>query len=377
MKIRPDKKSKIIDVLIIGNGPYAVVMADILTAADKAVHIVPDAVVHSVRCIKPGVYTTEGRRYSTKATVIIMHPRLRTPAIAGLEKTPYLTDPLELVKTAKQPGSVMISMIDNTALSGALELSEKGFTVDVVSADTRPLAQFDPSVSDYMKHVLKLRKVKFSESTTPLSAIKTGRGTYLVTVQDGAPKRFKAEYLVVQPHGDEVIDIGLQNAGIKSIASGIFHQDVLNRRYGQITYINPQAYVTLSDLQYIAKQVLSKLLIIKKLKYVPVHLFAYGDVDFISVGVNEAALLSAHAAYNKAFVVIKDPLTGKQSGFIKLLAHYTGKLIGVSCVHKGANEFVPLWVDAIKHRDTAQSVLPLLVPGAPIAEAYLEALGEL
>ena len=377
MKSVLDKKAKVVDVLVVGSGSYVQIIAGILASTKKTVHVVDDDNLPLVRCLKPGMYSVAGQCYQARHVVVECHPSLSIPPIRGLGKTPHYSSTSQLAAAGKKGGSVIIIAQSNDVFVGAFGLVAGGFSVEIVSADQRPLQQFDVSVSDYMKRTLKLAKIKWLDSAAAMSVINTPKGIYVVTDQGGAPKRLKADYLVVQPVADETVDPGFRNTDIAALQAGIVHAHVAYQKFRKVSYINPDVYLTLDDLSMIARRIDSKLPRRTATRHVPVHALSVAGIDYVTVGVAESALVSTHTAYNKAFVVIKDQETGKQSGFIKLLTHYTGKLVGISCVHAGAASFVPLWVEALKNRQKATSLLPLLTPSNPVSEAYLGALSEL
>ncbi len=369
-------KAKITDILMVGSGQYATILADEFSRRRLTVHMVETHEMHVFRCVAPKVYSVDGKRFSARKVVISVGPQCSIPNIEGLERVTYTNRALELIESKKRSGDVLVVASDHTDLEDAEELVKAGFNVTVVSGEIRPLPEFDSTVSDYAKRTLKLQKIKFLENTTALSVTQTNKGIYVICEQEGTPKRLRTDYLVVRPQPLEYLDFGFGNENLAPLSKGITHADVSHVRFGHVTYVNPKAYLNLDDLARIARSVTSRFPV-RLRRHVDVHTAMLSGDDYVTVGPSESALIHIRSAYSKSLAVIKDPATGRQAGFVKLLALYTGKLVGVSIVYEGANELTPLFVEAIRAHKKARSVLSQLALGNPLAEAYLEALEQL
>lgn len=361
------KKTKLVDVLIVGTGIYVDVIAQLCKYQQKTAEVILDETGESVRSIAPGIFTCGGRRFAASRVVYSVRPPSVSPLLVGLTKTPHFVSTMELLEKNKKPGQVIIVAGHDQAFSDALQLAERGYGVDIVTPEHRPLIDFDQSVSDYLRQMMKRVKVRSIESTTALSTIQTASGIYLVAEQNGAPRRMKGNYLVVEPHQGHAV--ALTSASGSSDAPAVHYEK-------NAVYIDSRQYVSLGDLVQ-TLGILNAGRYAKKRSYAHVvskH-FQHDGLHFLSIGSTETQLMAAHTAYNKSVVVIAE--AGKQVGFIKLLTRYTGKLLGISCVHTDAASFMPLWYEAVHGRKDADTLLKNMSPEHPIARAYLQAVIEL
>lgn len=304
------------------------------------------------------------QQYTAEIFVLATGARLKTSEISGLDTVNYLT-PDTAVKIRRLPKFAFVVGGGPTGCEIAEYYAELGAKVLIMERASRLLPLEDKEASetltDYFVNELGMMVITGSK----VVAVEQDGLTKRVIFSNGEQEKMvRVDCVVIATGSAPVVDMGLENAGVKYKKSGIivnrFFQTSVKNIYALGDAIPGDSSTERSEYE---AQVLATNLVNHAKSYVNYNGFirrvsTYPEIA--TVGMNERALAKHDIKYKKALVELKDLPASKLErldyGFVKLFADGSNHIVGATIVAPNASLMAEELSLAIRHRLSALEI---------------------
>ncbi len=297
----------------------------------------------------PRELAVSGRRLRARSVILATGSHSVVPAITGIEEAGYLTH-VEALRLERLPASLVVIGAGPIGCELAQVFARFGCTVTVVGSSALPLPREDPEVGVALLGFLEADGVTYHGGFTAREARSEG-SQKVVTAYDGEGQEVEArgeEILVAAGRGATVRGLGLENAGIAQVSTGVMVDDYLRTSargvYAAGDVTGKHRFTHVADYQ--AKVALGNALfpIRRKVDYRVVPWTTFTDPEVARVGLTEA---QARAGSDdvKIFRYGFDDLdraiaVGEPRGFVKLVTNRRGRILGAHLIGPDAGNLV-------------------------------------
>lgn len=324
---------------------------------------------HSVRL--------NGEIYSARNWVIATGSSPFIPPIAGLDKTPYITNK-EIFSLDRLPASMICIGGGPVSIEMAQAFSRLGTKVTVVEMADQILGAEDKDMADELKNLLISDGITFHLKTATLSMKDLGDEREVV-IKDGEGKvsNLRAEAVLVAVGRQANLNgLGLENISVELDKKGLKVDARLrtNQRHiyaaGDVT----GAYQFTHAAGYEGGIVLSNavLRLPRKADYTNFPWCTYTSPELSSIGMNEKRAAGAGVCYTVWTEEFKSNdrslAEGEDRGRIKLLLDERERPIGIQILGPHAGELINEWVAAMNGGIRLSSIASAVHPYPTLSE---------
>jgi pyruvate/2-oxoglutarate dehydrogenase complex dihydrolipoamide dehydrogenase (E3) component len=325
-----------------------------------------------------------GKSISARSWVIATGSSAAVPPVAGLDKTPYLTN-REIFSLDKLPGSLIILGAGPIAVEMAQAFRRLGSKVTVIQRSGQVLSKEDRDMADIVQRELEQEGVNFQMNASVVRVGDLGEAREVV-IKDGtgATRTLKAEALLValgrSPNvaglGLEKIDIPFDHRGIKvnshlrTSHRHIYAAGDVNGGY-QFTHVaGYEGGVVLSNAVFHLP---------KKADYTHVPWCTYTHPELAGIGMNEKSAKQAgieYSVFSEEFEGNDRALAeGESIGRIKLLLDQKEKPLGIQILGPQAGNLLSEWVAIMNGGVGLSKIASAIHPYPTLAEINKKVVG--
>ena len=281
----------------------------------------------------------------------------KNPGISGLETVPHFT-PETALCASRIPKTVMIVGAGASGCEIAEYFAELGSKVAMTEIAERVLPREDKEVGEVLtEYFTKRFGMKIMTAARVLALEQDAGGVRVIFLKDGKEKMVKVEAVVLATGSQPMLDIGLENAGVKFTAAGIKVEKTLQTSQKHIFAAGDviSGDVSTEKAEYqggIAAMNMHG----RATNYVNYNGFIRvtdTDPQVAVVGMTEDDLIKRGKKYQSALIPLsKVPAANVQDfrmGFIKMLASHDGKILGATLMAPNAAEAIQEVAVMVRH----------------------------
>jgi pyruvate/2-oxoglutarate dehydrogenase complex dihydrolipoamide dehydrogenase (E3) component len=294
-----------------------------------------------------------GKSISARSWVIATGSSAAVPPVAGLDKTPYLTN-REIFSLDRLPGSLIILGAGPIAVEMAQAFRRLGSKVTVIQRSGQILSKEDRDLADIVQRELEQEGVTFQMNASVVRVGDLGEAREVV-IKDGAgaTRTLKAEALLVAlGRSPNVAGLGLEKIDIPFDQQGIKVNSRLRTSHRHIYAAGDVTggYQFTHVAGYEGGVVLSNAVfhLPKKANYTHVPWCTYTHPELASIGLNEKSAKQAgieYSVFSEEFAGNDRALAeGENVGRIKLLLDRREKPLGIQILGPQAGNLLSEWV---------------------------------
>ena len=318
-----------------------------------------------------------GHTYSAKKWVISTGSSPAVPPIAGLDKTPFMTN-REIFSLDHLPKSMIILGAGPVATEMAQAFCRLGTKVSVIQRSGQILTKEDKDLADEIMTVLSAEGVAFHLNATIVRAEDHGTEKEVtIKEREGKEIGIKAETILVamgrRPNleglGLDKIDVEMDRKGVK-VDSRLRTKQKHIYAAGDVT----GAYQFTHAAGYEGGIVISNAIfhLPRKTDYAFLPWCTYTDPELASIGMNEKRAGEAGMAYS----VWTEPFTGndrslaegERVGKIKMILDEKEKPLGVQILGPQAGELLNEWVAVLNGKVKLSTLASAVHPYPTLGE---------
>ncbi len=298
------------------------------------------------------------KKFTAKHFIIATGSTLKALEISGTENVNYLT-PETAIKTRRLPKAVAVVGAGSSGCEIAEYFAELGSKVILFETSSRILPREDKDVSATMSDYFKDRLGIMVLPSCKVVALEQDDASKRVIFRNSSSEKMvRVDCIVLATGSQPILDLGLENAGIKYHNNGIivdkYFETSAKNIYAIGDCIGAESSTERAEYE---GTILASNLIGKNKSTVNYRGFAritntYPEIA--TIGMNEDDLTRRDQKYKKAIVSLSDLTASKidrlNSGFIKLLADKkTNRLLGATIVAPHASLMAGEISLAIRH----------------------------
>ncbi len=323
-----------------------------------------DTFVGLAHFLSPNEISVNRRHLSASNFLIATGATWAVPEIPGLDTIKYLT-PRTILETLRPPKSLMIIGGDNIGVEIAQLMAIFGTKVYIVEQASHLLPHHDSEIGELMQRVLGEQKgVTTLTHSRVLSVEKNGLQKRVTISRGGTEKSIRVDEVLVATGRSPMVDLGLENAGIKFTASGIMVNDHLqtNAKHiyaaGEVLGRHSPTHSALMESQVAASNIFDKTKVTPNYKAMAEIIFTSPGIA--TVGLSEYDCLKRDLPINKAIaplnIIARSNTSDFRDGFVKIVTDKNGIILGASVVAPHAAEIIHELSLAVKHEMTAYQI---------------------
>lgn len=323
-----------------------------------------DTFIGLAHFLSPNEISVNRRHLSASNFLIATGAQWIIPEIPGLDAIKYLT-PRTILETIRPPKSLLIIGGGDTGIEIAQLMAIFGTKVYIVEQAAHLLPHKDSEVGELIERVLREQKgVTTLAHSRVVSVEKDGLLKRVIISRAGTEKSVRVDEILIAAGRAPIVDLGLENAGVKYTASGIKVNNHLqtNVKYifaaGEVLGRNSHTHTALLESQIVANNIFHKDKIIPDYTAITEVMFTYPGIA--TVGLSEYDCLKRDLPINKAIaplsIIARSNTSDFRDGFIKIITDKKGVILGASVVAPHAAEIIHELALAVKHGLTAYQV---------------------
>ncbi len=327
-------------------------------------------------CLDKHTISVDLTRYTAANIIIASGSTPFVPKIPGLQEIDYITY-RTFAKQKTLPPSVAIIGGGTTAYEYAQIYAAFGVKTHVFESHYHLFSSFDSEVGDLAESALTNTGVRIHTAANITKVHTTKNGNLITFSQAGQEHHVSVDSIFVAAGNIPNTDIGLENAGVLNSEEGIRVNKRLQTSQknifaiGDVTGNSHSASSAVHQGLVTAHNILHRKKIMFQDHAVP--RVAYGMPEIVVVGKTERQLKLTGLPYQTSIaplgIVGKAHTSAYTSGFVKIVASYTGHVVGVSIVAPQASEFASELTFAIQHRHRACDIANTIHPFSSWSEA--------
>lgn len=313
----------------------------------------------------PRELSVSGRRLRARSVILATGSHSVTPPIEGIEDVGYITH-VEALRLDRLPSTLVVIGSGPIGCEFAQVFARFGCTVTMVGASPLPLPREDPEIGAALLRFLEDDGVTHYGGFTAQEA--RFEGTQKVVTARARNGR------VVEARGEEILlaagreatlgGLGLENAGIAQVSTGVMVDDYLRTSapgtYAAGDVTGKHRFTHVAD--YEAKVALGNALfpLKRKADYRVVPWTTFTDPEVARVGLTETqarAETGEVKVFRYAFHDLDRAITdGEPRGFVKLVTDRRGRIMGAHLIGPDAGNLVAEIVLAMRCRIPVQAL---------------------
>jgi len=334
----------------------------------------------------PGVVEVEGRRLETKRLVIATGASAAIPPIPGLAEAGCLTH-RTVFEQRRLPAHLVVIGGGPVGVELAQVYRRLGADVTVLEMLPQLLPREEPEAAETLRAVLEAEGVAVHTGTRVerVDPSPDGRHRVLGRGPSGEPVEAGGDAILVatgrRPNG---AGLGLEALGVAVVGGAV----VVDRRlragvpgvWAAGDVVGGPQFTHVAE--YHAKLVLRNAVFPfpTAADYTAVPAVTYSDPEVARVGLAETEARHRHGAvevYRYPFADLDRAIVdGADEGFVKVITHRRGRIVGATVVGSGAGELVVPFVLAIKHGITLPKLARIVYPYPTMSEGIKRAANE-
>ena len=307
----------------------------------------------SARFVDEHSISLNGQTYSARCWAIATGSSPATPAIKGLEQTPFLTS-RELFSLKHLPASLAILGAGPIAIEMAQAFCRLGSQVHVIHRGTQILSREDRDVAELVMAELTTEGVRFHLEAQVKEVRPTALGQEVIFEDGGGRNQALAvaQILVAMGRKPNVHGLGLDQIGVTYDHKGITVDKRLRTTQAHIFApgdING-SYLFTHAAGYEGGVVIANAIfrLPRQANYTYLPWCTYTHPEVASIGMNEKAARAAgidYTVWSEDFAANDRALAiGESAGKIKLLVNKKGRPIGVQVIGPHAGDLLGEWI---------------------------------
>jgi dihydrolipoamide dehydrogenase len=314
--------------------------------------------------LSPNEISVNRRHLSADNFLIATGATWTIPEIPGLSKIKYLT-PRTILETIRPPKSLLIIGGGDTGVEIAQMMAIFGTKVYIAEQASHLLPHHDSEIGTLMERVLSEQKgITSLTHSRVLSIEKDGLLKRVVISRAGTEKSIRVDEVLIAAGRSPMVDLGLENAGVKYTANGISVNDHLQTSVkhifaaGEVLGRNSHTHTALMESQIAANNIFDKNKITPDYKSITEIIFT--NPSIATVGLSEYDCLKRDLSINKAIaplnIIARSNTADFRDGFVKIVTDKKGVILGASVVAPHAAEMIHELSLAVKHGMTASQI---------------------
>jgi pyruvate/2-oxoglutarate dehydrogenase complex dihydrolipoamide dehydrogenase (E3) component len=314
--------------------------------------------------LSPNEISVNRRHLSANHFLIATGSEWVTPDIHGIDKISFLT-PRTILETIRPPKSLLIIGGDDIGIEIAQMMAIFGTKVYVVEKAGRLLPHHDAEAGELIERILTEQKGVTTLTHTRVVAVeKDGLGKRILISRAGVEKSIKVDEILVASGRSPMVDMGLENAGVKFTPKGIevnnYLQTSVKHIYaaGDVLGRNSNTHTALLESQVVANNILQRIKISPDYTVNPQVIFT--NPGIATVGLSEDDCLKRDLSVNKAIaplnLIARSNTSDFRDGFVKIITDKKGFILGATVVAPHAAEIIHELTLAVKHHLTAHDL---------------------
>ncbi len=318
----------------------------------------------SAHFLSPNEISVNRRHLSANYFLIATGSQWIIPEIPGLQNIQYLT-PRTILETIRPPKSLLIIGGGDIGIEIAQLMAIFGTKVYIVEKASRLLPHHDSEVGELIERVLGEQKgVTTLTHSRVVSVEKDGLLKRVIISRAGVEKSVKVDEILVAAGRAPIVDMGLENAGVKFTAKGIDVNDYLQTNVkhifaaGDVLGRNSHTHTALLESHVVANNILHRNKITPDYTGTPEAIFTHPGIA--TVGLTEDDCVKRDLPINKAIaplnIIARSNTSDFRDGFVKIITDKKGIVLGASIVAPHASEMIHELALAIKHKLTAADI---------------------
>ena len=332
----------------------------------------------------PHTVGLNGSAYTAKNWVIATGSSAIAPPIAGLDRTPHVTN-REIFYMDRLPASMIILGAGPIGCEMGQAFNRLGTRVAIVDMAPHILGKEDPDMSGVVKFVMEAEGVDFHlqcaiESVRDLTSEKE----VAIRTHDGQVKSLRAEQLLVAlGRGANVDGLGLENIGVEHDRKGVKVDRRLRTTQKHIYAAGDVAggYLFTHAAGYEGGIVVSNAIfhLPRKVDYTYLPWCTFTDPPLGSIGMNESMAKEAGIDYSVWMEEFKDNdrslAEGEKTGRIKMILDGSEKPIGVQILGPHAGDLLGEWVAVLNGKVKLSTLAAAVHPYPTVGEINKKVAG--
>lgn len=314
--------------------------------------------------LSPNEISINRRHLSAGNFLIATGATWTIPEIPGLDTIKYLT-PRTILESIRPPKSLLVIGGGDTGIEITQLMAIFGTKVYVVEQASHLLPHHDSEIGELMERILSEQKgVTALTHSRVLSVEKDGLQKRVTISRGGVEKSIRVDEVLIAAGRSPMVDLGLENAGVKFTANGIAVNDYLqtNVRHifaaGEVLGRNSYTHTALMESQIAASNIFEKPKLSPNYNAITEVIFTYPGIA--TVGLSEYDCLKRDLPINKAIaplnIIARSNTSDFRDGFVKIITDKDGVILGASVVAPHAAEIIHELSLAVKHQMTAYQV---------------------
>jgi len=314
--------------------------------------------------ISPNEISINRQHLSAANFLIATGSKWIIPDIQGLDTVKYLT-PRTMLETIRPPKSLLIIGGGETGIEIAQLMSIFGTKVYIAEKAERLLPHYDSEVGTLIERIFHEQKgVTSLTQSRVVSVVKDGLARRVVISRGGIEKSLRVDEILIATGRTPVVDIGLDNAGVKFTGVGIETNDFLQTNVkhifaaGDVLGRENRTHTALLESHVAANNILSRNKIAPD--YTATSRIIFIRPGVAAVGLSEDDCLKRDLPINKAIaplnIIARSNTADFRDGFVKIITDKKGLVLGATIVAPSAGEMIHELAIAIKHNMTASDV---------------------
>ncbi|HUC96091.1 MAG TPA: NAD(P)/FAD-dependent oxidoreductase [Candidatus Saccharimonadales bacterium] len=314
--------------------------------------------------LSPNEISVNRRHLSASNFLIATGATWTIPEIPGLDNIKYLT-PRTILETIRPPKSLLIIGGGESGVEIAQLMAIFGTKVYIIEQASHLLPHHDSEIGELIARVLNEQKgVTTLTHSRVLSVEKDGLQKRVLISRAETEKSIRVDEVLVAAGRSPMVDLGLENAGVKYTAAGISVNDYLQTNVkhifaaGEVLGRNSQTHTALMEGQVAANNIFEKTKIIPNYNAITEVIFTYPGIA--TVGLSEYDCLKRDLPIDKAIaplnIIARSNTSDFRDGFVKIVTDKKGVILGASVVAPHAAEIIHELSLAVKHGLTAYQV---------------------
>lgn len=326
-------------------------------------------IIHgSAHFIDTNTITVGRARFSAKHFLIATGSSVAIPPIEGLKKTGFITYK-EAISLTRPPRSLAIIGGGAIGCEFAQLFAIFGTKIHIIDVAPRLLAREDPEASELLVERFSTQysmSVHLEQAVEKVELFGGKKRLVIRNTKTNKTQKIAVDEILLATGKRALVDIGLENAGVKHGTTGItvnrFMQTSAEHIYAAGDCVGP--YLFTHTATYQSRIAANNILHPRKrvaADYRAVPRCIFTNPEVAAVGLTEAQLKSKKVVYKKAMVPItiigRANTSDVRDGFVKVLTNSkTGVILGATIASPHAGEMIHELALAIQNRMRAQQV---------------------
>ncbi len=306
--------------------------------------------------ISPYEISVSQKTLSAANFLIATGTKLAKTGLTGLETVEHFT-PEQAINVARIPKNILVAGAGASGCEVAQYFAELGAKVTLVELSDRMLPREDEEAGQLLEQQLAKYEVKFLAQSRVLAIESDAISKKVFVMRGGVEKMLRADMVVIATGMSPVLDLGLENAGVKFGKNGIAAEKTLQTTMKHI-YAAGAVIGGIDSAEKAAYEgALATTNVLNKKKinadYTGFARTINTSPQIAAIGMTEEDLVKRDRKYKKVIVPLSAcsvaNITDYRTGFVKILAGQYGKILGATIVAPEATSLMQEIALAMKH----------------------------